>query len=60
MASSMDVICSFTILVQRQALGTTTRIMGGSQLCTSDGGKAARKKTVYTSYYKIDTVGILI
>ena len=27
MVSIMDAICSFTISVQRQALGTTTRIM---------------------------------
>ena len=60
MASSMDAICSLTVSVWRQALGTVARIMGGSQLCTSDGGKVARRKTVYTSYCRFDTVGILI
>ena len=60
MASSMDAICSFIVSVWRQALGTVTRIMEGSQLCTFDGGKAARRKTVHTSYYRIGLVGILI
>ena len=60
MASSMDAICSFTVSVWRQALGTVTRIMRGSQLCTFDGGKAALRKAVYTSYCRIDTVRILV
>ena len=35
----MDAIRSFIISVRRQALGTATRIMGGGQLCTFDGGE---------------------
>ena len=50
MASTMDAIRSFAISIQRQALGTTTRIMGGSQLRTFDGGEAVWREAVYTGY----------
>ena len=60
MASPMDAICSSTVSVWRQALGIVARIMGGNQLCTSDGGKATRRKAVYAGYYGTDIVGILV
>ena len=60
MASPVDAICSSTVSVWRQALGTVAWIMGGSQLCTFDGDKAARRKAVYTGYYGTDIVGILV
>ena len=59
-SSPVDAICSSTVSVWREALGTVAWIMGGSQLCTSDGGKAARKKAVYTDYDRTDIVGTLV
>ena len=42
------------------SLGYSYSDYGGSQLCTSDGGKAIQRKTIYTSYYRVSIVGILI
>ena len=44
----------------KTSLGYSYSDYRGSQLCTFDGGEAAWRKTVYTSYWGASTVGILI